>query len=35
MNILNALAYIQTFLKIRTKDNVVEPLILNPPQRRQ
>jgi len=34
LNILNALVYIQTFLKIRTKDNVIAPLILNPPQRR-
>lgn len=34
MNILNALFFIQTFLKIRTKDNTLEPLILNPPQMR-
>lgn len=34
MNILNALTFIQTFLKIRTKDNALEPLILNPPQMR-
>lgn len=34
MNILNALGFIQTFLKIRTKDNTLEPLILNPPQMR-
>lgn len=34
MNILNALVFIQTFLKIRTKDNTLEPLILNPPQMR-
>lgn len=34
MNILNALDFIQTFLKIRTKDNTLETLVLNPPQRR-
>lgn len=34
MNILNALFFIQTFLKIRTKDNTLELLRLNPPQMR-
>lgn len=34
MNILNALTYIQSFLKIRTKDNTLELLQLNPPQMR-
>lgn len=35
MNILlNALSYIERFLKIRTKDGQLVPLILNPPQRK-
>lgn len=34
MNILNAREYIEGFLKIRTKDGIVQPLKLNPPQQR-
>lgn len=34
MNLLNAGEYIQSFLKIRTKDNEVIPFRFNPPQQR-
>lgn len=34
MNLLNAQAYIQRFLKIRTKEGAVVPLVLNKPQAR-
>ena len=34
MNLLNALTFIQNFLKIRTKEGTVVPLVLNAPQRR-
>ena len=34
MNILNIGQYIETFLKIRTKDGALLPLIMNAPQRR-
>ena len=34
MQLLNAKTYIEKFLKIRTKDGEIEPLILNPPQQR-
>jgi len=34
LNILNARQYIERFLKIRTKEGAVTPLILNQPQRR-
>ena len=34
MNLLNCGEYIRNFLKIRTKDGGILPLILNPPQRR-
>lgn len=34
INIRNALQYIQTFLRIKTKDNKIVPFKLNSPQRR-
>lgn len=34
MKLLNAKTYIEKFLKIRTKEGAIQPLILNPPQQR-